>query len=171
MSLKTMPFLIHTGRLFAICYSLLFLGSVAVFTGCTAVSTPKSQSDLLFEGKGEALAANVPQYLVEMKNSNGDTSRYQGAINETTTLQKALADSGAVKKFSRMKVHILRKGATGKTERLNAEFDHFKQKVKIASDYHLHSGDRIVVVEDTRTVFDDVLEAAIGKQPFVKLKQ
>jgi hypothetical protein len=56
-----------------------------------------------------------------------------------------------------MKVELYRKFPQGGGHRLDIEFDRTNHRIPAVANYAIHPNDRIVVTEDTSTVFDDML--------------
>ena len=69
-----------------------------------------------------------------------------------------LDKSGAKKWFSRCKVKIVR-GVGESRVPMDVEYDNANDQVHSEYDYAIHPGDRVIVEEDPRTAFHDMLSA------------
>lgn len=76
-------------------------------------------------------------------------------------VQDALKGSGAIQRFRRMNVVLVRETPNGQTLRLPVQYDVAKRRVVETNNYALHAGDRLEVTRDTRTTLDRMLESAL----------
>lgn len=130
-------------------------------SGCQTVN---SELAMLF---GEAPPAHVneqpaagdnsPQFYVELRADGRSPKLMQFPATDGMLVQQALEQSGAVKKFRRMKLELYRKLPSGGGHKMDIHFDHTKDRVPPGEDYAIHPGDRLVATEDTSTVLDDML--------------
>lgn len=107
------------------------------------------------------LAPETPSYTVELRGLNKKTTEVTAALPRSITVQQALEQSKATKKFKRMQVAVARKSVeTGQVEYFKVPFDKNKGSVDILHDYALQPGDRVVVIEDNGSMITDALEQA-----------
>ena len=87
-------------------------------------------------------------YSVEMHPTLGGAKQYKGALDGSTTVSKALKDSGAIRKFRSMDLEILRivehKGKS-RGLRMPVDYNASLKRPSPEQDYALLDGDRIVV--------------------------
>lgn len=122
--------------------SLLAIATVSILsTGCTSM-TSLTHQDVPVESSPNGM------YSVEMHPTLGSAKQYKGALDGTTTVAKALKDSGAVKKFRAMDVEILRivehKGKS-RGLRMPVDYNASSKRPSPEQDYALLDGDRIIV--------------------------
>jgi hypothetical protein len=73
-------------------------------------------------------------------------------------VQQALEQSGAMKKFKRFNVELYRPLSGDRWHRMVLEFDRSDRRVPAENDYALSAGDRLIVIEDTSDIFDDLAQ-------------
>lgn len=107
--------------------------------------------------------ASAP-YTVELHKSLGSPSYFHGQLDELTTVQTALEQSGAIKNYRNMKVDLIRRVPEKSTVlKLPIEFDAGADKVAVETDYQLHIGDRLVVKPSNSGPMDSAMRI-IGLQ-------
>jgi hypothetical protein len=72
-----------------------------------------------------------------------------------------LEQTRLVKRFRRMDIHVLRP-AGDQRAKLDVRYKHSDGQVDPLYDYALHAGDHLVVMENTTTVLDDMLNSVAG---------
>ena len=144
---------------------LTVLGVAAIlscFVGCSMFkeqTTPKLNSEIT---KGPAPDAPPPaKYTVEIRPENGKPQAVEKTLTDQTYVQTALEQTGAAKKFQRATIEVFRPLPSGGWHKMNLELDKDTHKVPPEYDYAVLPGDRIVVIEDTTTIMDDVMERAL----------
>jgi hypothetical protein len=151
---------------------LTILGMIAIVgsvSGCAVFEekpTPKLGAQLA-PGGGPAMAPGG-KYVVEIRPERGKPQQVERALTEPTYVQGALEQSGAIQRFGRMHVQLLRPLPAGGWHVMELEFDRDLKRIAPEYDYALLPGDRVVVTEDTTTVWDDVMVRALrplGIQP------
>ena len=73
-------------------------------------------------------------------------------------VQEALEQTGALKKFRRCEIAIVRRLPNGMGHKIPVDYDRNVKRVTPEFDYALLPGDRLIVTEDTTTAFDDLFE-------------
>jgi hypothetical protein len=150
------------------------------FTGCATVRQ-QSTLDLPDAANPPGTEAAPAQTLqtsecsVLIQPARGKPRVIQVPITEGDTVQTALAHSKATQRFRRMNIHVLRTprgqtGSPGEVQKMQVEFDRKRRKVEMEYDYALHPSDRIVVEQDTTTMFDDMVEKLTGRMGIPVLK-
>jgi hypothetical protein len=77
-------------------------------------------------------------------------------------VQDALEQSGAGKKFKRFDLELYRPLPGGRWHRMALEYDRSNRRVPAENDYALSAGDRLIVIEDTSDIFDDIAKTVLG---------
>jgi hypothetical protein len=104
-----------------------------------------------------------PGFTVEFHASDARPQRLKLPLQEVTYIQGALEQSGALQRFARMKIHLYRRLPNRIGEhKLDIAFDRGKRRVEPSFDYAIRPGDRLVIIEDTSTALDDMLESVAG---------
>lgn len=120
----------------------------AGFTGCSTLPSTISAGGLFSEQSSDAVAApgSQPLYMVDMQMPFNNSKQFKGTIAPGGTVQSALEESGAVKKFRSMSVSVMRKvEGEYKPLKMACEYDSTIRSVIPETDYALRHGDRIVV--------------------------
>lgn len=104
-------------------------------------------------------APGAPAFTMEVMPALGRVDSYPMPLDEPLTIQQALEQTGMLNYFRRQEIYIERgvRGA-GRPLRMTAEFDYSEQAVTPDTDYALYPGDKLVVKEDTTSLFDKTLE-------------
>jgi hypothetical protein len=113
-----------------------------------------------------SIAPEGPTYQIEFREEGRQPQLVQLPLPEVLYIQQALEQSGAIRRFRRMKIELYRKLPNGGGHRLDIPFDRSKRRIPSAGDYAIHPNDRIVVTEDASTIVDEMLDT-LG-QPFEK---
>jgi hypothetical protein len=111
------------------------------------------------------------QYTVEVRFESGKAERLVRPMTGQLCVQEALEQSGASKKFRRFNLELYRPLPGGRWHRMVLEYDRANRRVPPECDYAMLPGDRIVVVEDISTMFDDVANTILlraGLDPLSK---
>jgi hypothetical protein len=145
---------------------LTVLGWAAILSGLVGCSmfkekvNPKLNAEVV---AGEAAEAAPPaKYVVELRPEKGKPQSVEKTLGETTHVQEALEKTGAIKKFKRATVQMYRPLPSGGWHKMELEFDKENHRIPPEYDYAILAGDRIVVTEDTATVFDDLTQRALA---------
>lgn len=123
---------------------------------------PKQQDAVL------AAASDAEKYSIEFHSVDGKPERVEMPLQAPLFLQDALDNSEALAHFRREKIQLYRKTSeSAPYTRLEVAYDRSKRRVFPESDYAIHSGDRLIITEDTSTFVDDMLGSVRG--PFAGL--
>jgi len=106
-------------------------------------------------------ASSAAKFTIEIQPSKGKPQAVEKQLTDQVHVQTALEQSGALKKWKRVVVKIYRPLPKGGWHKMDLEFDRESHRVPPEFDYAILPGDRIIVIEDTSTVFDDVAERAL----------
>jgi len=127
------------------------------FCGCA--TAPLAEADV---AQMTPDGANSPMFTVEIKPESGSVQQFDRPLTGEVWLQDVVTQSGAPKRFRRMNIEVQRRSANGQWAKMKAEVDRRTKKITIETDYAIHPGDRIVIVQDTSTAIDDVLGPFLG---------
>jgi hypothetical protein len=131
-------------------------------TGC-AMFGPKPTTELTAEvkpngvedGKVEAPPGN---FTVEVRPAKGKPIAKEQPLAGPLTVQEALEHTKANKKFNRFNLQLHRPLPDGRVHSMILEYDRTVKHVDPEYDYSIQPGDRLIVIEDTKTMFDDFME-------------
>ena len=98
---------------------------------------------------------------MEMRQAGKKPEMRQMPLVGVLRVQQALEEVGAVKRFRRMNVRVMRP-ERDQRQKLEVRYDHRSRSVEPLYDYVLHPGDHLVVSEDKTTALDDMLQSATG---------
>jgi hypothetical protein len=99
--------------------------------------------------------------VVELHDGKDKTEYLRAPIKDSMLVQDALKGSGAIHRFRRMDVVLVRNVAGGGKLRLPVEYNGSTQRVADQHNYALHGGDTLEVTEDTSTAIDRMIEQAL----------
>jgi hypothetical protein len=99
--------------------------------------------------------------VVELRNSKGKTEHLRAPLTQTMLVQDALKGSGAISRFRRMDIVLVRQTSDGKKVRLPVKYDVAKRHVVDSNNYAMYAGDWLEVTEDNSTMLDRMLESAM----------
>lgn len=139
--------------------------------GCQTIDA--ELEGLLLMGTGASAAASAaaasapqsidgPKILVEIRPEGRKPVMVPLPLSEPSYVQQALEQSGAIKRFRRMKIELYRQLPNGGGHKIPVAFDRGQRRVTTGSDYYLHPNDRVVVIEDTSNVVDDMMNNFAG---------
>lgn len=126
--------------------AMILIGAT-LSTGCSTLPSSLSSNGLFPESaQTPAAAGSQAQYLVDMQMSYGGSKKYKGNIGQGATVQTAIEASGAIKKFRRMDVAVMRKvEGDYKPLKMSSDYSSAKKMIAPATDYALQHGDRVVI--------------------------
>ncbi|WP_254507587.1 hypothetical protein [Anatilimnocola floriformis] len=107
-----------------------------------------------------ANAAPAGKYVIEIRNSKGKSTSSEYTLSGPICVHDALQQAGAIKKFNRIKIELIRPLPTGGWHRMPIEYDRGIHRVPAEVDYGLLSGDRLIVTEDTSNMFSDMADSS-----------
>ncbi|MCU0878634.1 MAG: hypothetical protein MUF06_12685 [Pirellulaceae bacterium] len=110
------------------------------------------------------LAAPPANFMVEVQTAKGKSEAKEQPLAGHLTIQQALVETKANKRFDRFTLELVRPLPDGRRHRMTVDYDRTNKCVDPAFDYAILPGDRIIVVEDTTTMIDDMLDRAM--KPF-----
>ena len=137
---------------------------VAAMTGCAGLGTPKSDltAELSKAGTPGTEASNSAKVDIIFQPDRGQPERMERPLTEATTVQQMLVQSGAMKKYRRIEVEVIRPLPNGGAHKIPCEYDRETRQINPENDYALMPGDRVMVKEDPSTIVDDIMRSAGG---------
>ena len=131
-------------------------------TGC-AMFQPKASPELtasvtpngVEDGKVEAPPGN---FTVEVRPVKGKPIAKEQPLAGHLTVQEALEHTKANKKFKRFNLQLHRPLPDGRVHSMILEYDRVAKLVDPEFDYAIQPGDRVIVIEDPKTMLDDFME-------------
>ena len=133
-------------------------------SGSAGCSLLHGQPDQLLEQQVGDPSAAQPMVVVELRDGDSNKEYLRAPWTETMVVQDALKGSGAIHRFRRMHVVLVRETPSGQKLRLPVQYDVSKRRVVDSNNYAMHAGDWLEVTRDTRTMFDRMVESAM--EPF-----
>lgn len=146
----------------SLCLVLALLSSGCAWNGLSR-ETPSLKAEIV-PGQTGAPAAPQAKVILEVHPDKGESKLVEQALQQPMSVQQMLVDSGMSKKFRRMNVDLVRPLPTGGYHKIALHFDRDSKRISTESDYALQPGDRLIIVEDTTTMLDDMIQKA--GQPF-----
>lgn len=164
-------------------YLLAGVPMAAIFSGCNLMSNDFGPERLLTSegsaragaahaasvagapgpgGVQQASAQSTPQCYVEFRDGGKQGRRMVVPLDKPMHVQDILAQSGAIRQFGRMNLHMIRTTPTGNRLRMEITYDRKARRVEPQHDYLIYPGDLLVVVEDHSTMFDDIMNSTTG---------
>lgn len=144
---------------------LTLLAVLAVASGLVGCSAFKEQLSPQLNSEvsppGGPVVEPAAKYTVEIRPSKGKPQAVEKDLTDPIHVQSALEKTGASKKFRRMDLELFRPLPSGGWHKMHLEYDKSNHQVPPEFDYALLPGDRIIVTEDPRTMFDDLLERVL----------
>ena len=140
---------------------ILALLLVAVSCGCGSLQQRSAEP---LATSTETSAVTDPTVVVELREGDDKREYLRAPLKQSMLVQDALKGSGAIHRFKRMDVVLVRSLPNGEKLRLPVSFDASTRRVANEGNYALHGGDWLEVTEDTSTTFDRMIEHAM--EPF-----
>ena len=125
---------------------------------------PKLNAEITppLEGAAQTPAVQPDKYSVEIRSASGKAEALPQTLTGHICVQEALEQSGAAKKFKRFDLELYRPLPGGRWHRMALEFDRSNHRVPAENDYAISAGDRLLVIEDTSDVFDDIVQGVLA---------
>lgn len=136
----------------------IFVLLTVISVGCSSLQS--QPTDPVGAGSGTASVTD-PMVVVELRAGNDEREYLRAPLKDSMLVQDALKGSGAVHRFRRMDVVLVRQLPDGGKLRLPVEFNSTTRRVADENNYALHGGDWLEVTEDISTTFDRMIEHAL----------
>lgn len=144
----------------AFCWGWTIAVASLASVGCTTM-TPSSQR----EAQKQAATSSAPsstQCTVDFRPAGKSPDVGNVEIPADASVQQVLEKSKATKRFARMNIELYRQLPNGAWHKMVVEYDRASKKVDAMHDYHVRPGDRLVIIEDTTDIFDDMMTSSFG---------
>lgn len=132
--------------------------TVSASGGCSMLHTGLGTS---LEQQTAASADPNGMVVVELRRGADNREFLRAPVKENMLVQDALKGSGAISRFHRMNIVLVRKTPDGKTLRLPVKFDVAKRQVAEMNNYAIYGGDTLEVSQDTSTMVDRMISNAM----------
>lgn len=136
---------------------LLALLTISTSLGCGAL---QRQPDEAWLADNESTVSDT-MVVVELRDGHDKREYLRAPLNESMLVQDALKGSGAIQRFRRMDIVLVRTVPGGEKLRLPVRYNSHARRVVDENNYALHGGDWLEVSQDTSTTFDRMIENAI----------
>ncbi len=138
----------------------LILVIAASSVGCSNLQTSHSNLDQQTLIPPVDAEESQPQVIVELRETDEEPERLKAPLKEGMLVQEALKGSGALGRFRRMDIVVVRPIPHDRPLRMPVNFDWVEREVSPATNYSLFPGDTVEVTEDSRTIIDRMIEMA-----------
>ncbi|MEL7496858.1 MAG: hypothetical protein AAFN77_04570 [Planctomycetota bacterium] len=134
---------------------LLFVALFAT-TGCHMMKT--SSVELPVDA-----TANAPMYQIQMVSMMGRADVSKRVIKDKMTVQDALEEAGAIKKYRGMRITLSRLlDKNGQVLKLPVDYQVSKRAVRPEQNYSLHPGDTLTISAASDNSMDKIIGALTG---------
>ncbi len=149
----------RTRRPSAVWAGFLLCGVAQLFCGCTTL--PTSSPVALDQQMADRPDASREVVVVIKPTDEAEREFLKAPVQPNMLIEDALKGSGATRRFRRMDVTLVRRTPGGQLLRLPIKFDIQSRRVASSTNYAVHPGDRLEVVEDTSSIVDRMLESVV----------
>ena len=142
--------------------TLVGIGLVAGVTGCSTLSLTENRPlELPKDLEMKTVTPRPGAITAEIRAHGRKPEIRQVPFEQGMHVQEGLTAAGAVKRFRRMNVQVLRV-VGDQQQKMDVKYKHGPQKVDPLYDYALQSGDHLIITEDTSTVLNDMFSSVSG---------
>ena len=150
-------------RMGSSCLLLSLAASTLTAAGCATLNTDPSRAVAPGSGKSSARqtpAPDTPHYTVEIRSEGVKPQKIHVQLGKQDSVQTAVNRVKASVQFRRMDIAVVRPdpNSEGKVQTMRSKYNSAKRRVELSHDYALHAGDRVLIVENTSTVLDDMFD-------------
>ncbi len=128
----------------------------------TETSFNASAMDPLAQAEATKGSSNSPSCYIEIRAVGKDPQRIRMSLDDATSVQTVLEQTGLVKRFKNMEIELTRKGTDGTPHKLEIRYDSKRNRVISLFDYALHADDLLIIKQDSSTPFDELLKKLAG---------
>jgi hypothetical protein len=151
-----------TLRMDSQCWLAAVILACVLSTGCS-IFQPKVSPELtakvtpngVEDGKVDPPPGN---FTVEVRPNKGEPIAKEQPLAEPLTVQTALENTKANKKFRKFTLELHRPLPDGRVHSMVLQYDRTAKHVDPEFDYAVLPGDRILVIEDTSTMLDEFMD-------------
>jgi hypothetical protein len=142
--------------------AVVAIGLVAGVAGCSTLSLTEDRPLQLPKDLEMKTVTPAPGTITAEIRAHGQKPQLrQLPFEQGMHVQEGLAAAGAVKRFRRMNVQVLRV-VGDQQQKLEVRYKHGPRMVDPLYDYALQSGDHLIITEDTSTVINDMFSSVSG---------
>ncbi len=138
--------------------------ALLTLTWAVGCSTLQSNPQMPLADETDQVQVTDPLVVVELRGGSGEREYLRAPLKESMLVYDALKGSGAIHRFRRMDIVLVRTAPAGEKIRLPVAYNSSTRKVADQNNYALHRGDWLEVTEDTSTTFDRMMSSVL--QPF-----
>ncbi|HMO13414.1 MAG TPA: hypothetical protein PKD64_05985 [Pirellulaceae bacterium] len=140
-----------------------FFAAVSLLVGCLL----SSGCGLNRQNVGNELSMQMEpaagEFLVRMEFPIGEPKMHRGEIRGSMTVQDALVQSGATRRYRTMQITILREiPGHSRPVRLDVDYETSRKTVVESQNYAIHPGDRILIRPKDDNMISNLLNKATG---------
>jgi hypothetical protein len=132
-------------------------------TGCSMFQprlSPELNAQVTPHGVEDGKVAPPPgNFTVEVQPAKGKPVAKEQPLVGPLTVQEALEHTKANKRFSKFNLELHRPLPDGRMHKMVLKYDRQKKLVDPEFDYTILAGDRLIVVQDTKSMLDEALDA------------
>ncbi len=132
--------------------------TVTATIGC---STLQDQPGMPSSADATAALVTDPTVVVQLCRDKAEPEYLRAPLKKSMLVQDALKGSGAIHRFRRMDITLVRTSPSGEKLRLPVEFSPSTRRVVDENNYAMHGGDLLEVTEDTSTSLDRMIQSAL----------
>jgi len=133
---------------------ILAAAFLCIATGCTSVNKTPKQAAVNVD-------PNAPVCLVELRASIGKAKHQKMQIVGKMVLQDVIDKVQAKKRFGNMKLVVYRR-STNNLGYIRMKAGYKAGRVDPLGNFAIHSGDRVVIIQDSATPLDGLLDSITG---------
>jgi hypothetical protein len=138
--------------------SILAILTVAATMGCGTLHVGR---DLALDQQMSEPSDPRAMVVVELRDGKNGREYLRAPLTDSMLVQDALKGSGAMNRFRRMNIVLVRETPDGKKIRLPVKYDVARRQVVDTNNYAMYAGDWLEVTEDTSNMLDRMLQSAI----------
>ena len=141
-------------------WAAMLLGLIfCLQTGCTAIKPFGSQEIPMTDSEP------TDQCMVKITPKFGQTRSTILNVNDETTIQTVLEETGAISDFRSMKINIFRQVMeNGQTLRLPVEYNSQQNRAREEWNYAIHPGDTITIGPKSSSGLDKFVDTVFGSR-------
>jgi hypothetical protein len=142
---------------------LLAVSMLGLSTGCSLFqpqAKPELTAQVTPNGVEDGKVEPPPgSFTVEVQPASGKPIAKEQPLVGHLTAQQALENTKADKKFKKFNLELHRPLPDGRWHKMVLKYDRSAKHVDPEFDYTILPGDRLIVVQDTRTLLDEAMDA------------
>ncbi len=141
--------------------AILPIFALLVVQGSVGCSSLQSAPAMPLATDTETTTVDDPLVVVELRGGGEKPDYLRAPLKESMLVQDALKGSGAIRRFKRMDIVLVRRAPGGQKLRLPIRYNANLRRVVDENNYALYGGDWLEVTQDTSSSFDRMVEHAL----------